>query len=87
MKKILFISTRDPYSGRYSGDVIGSNKIINVLKKKNILDVVCLGKETFSQKNIFKFKKPFLLMRIFYVIKSLIFLQPLQFGLFFSKDM
>ena len=55
MKKILFISTRDPYSGRYSGDVIGSNKIINVLKKKNILDVVCLGKETFSQKNIFKF--------------------------------
>ena len=34
MKKILFISTRDPYSGRYSGDVIGSKKIINILKKK-----------------------------------------------------
>ena len=87
MKKILFISTRDPYSGRYSGDVIGSNKIINVLKKKNILDVVCLGEKTFSQKNIFKFKKPFLFTRIFYVIKSFVFLQPLQFGLFFSKDM
>ena len=87
MKKILFIATRDPYSGRYSGDVIGSNKIINVLKKKNILDVVCLGEKTFSQKNIFKFKKPFLLIRIFNVIKSLVFLQPLQFGLFFSKDM
>ena len=87
MKKILFISTRDPYSGRYSGDVIGSNKIINVLKKKNILDVVCFGKKTLSQKNVFKFKKPFFLIRIFYVIKSLILLQPLQFGLFFSKDM
>ena len=87
MKKILFISTRDPFSGRYSGDVIGSNKIINVLKKKNILDVVCLGEKTFSQKNIFKFKKPFLFTRIFYVIKSFVFLQPLQFGLFFSKDM
>ena len=87
MKKILFISTRDPYSGRYSGDVIGSNKIINVLNKKNILDVVCFGEKPLSKKNVFKFKKPFFLIRIFYVIKSLILLQPLQFGLFFSKEM
>ena len=87
MKKILFISTRDPYSGRYSGDVIGSNKIINVLNKKNILDVVCFGEKPLSKKNVFKFKKPFFLLRIFYVIKSLILLQPLQFGLFFSKEM
>ena len=49
MKKILFISTRDPYSGRYSGDVIGSNKIINVLNKKNILDVVCFGEKPLSK--------------------------------------
>ena len=87
MKKILFISTRDPYSGRYSGDVIASNKIINVLNKKNILDVVCFGEKPLSKKNVFKFKKPFFLLRIFYVIKSLILLQPLQFGLFFSKEM
>ena len=87
MKKILFISTRDPYSGRYSGDVIGSKKIINILKKKNILDVVCLGEKNFSQKNIFKFKKPFFLSKIFYVFKSLILFQPLQFGLFFSQEM
>ena len=87
MKKILFISTRDPYSGRYSGDVIGSKKIINILKKKNVLDVVCLGEKNFSQKNIFKFKKPFLLSKIFYVFKSLILFQPLQFGLFFSQEM
>ena len=87
MKKILFISTRDPYSGRYSGDVIGSKKIIDILKKKNILDVVCLGEKNFSQKNVFKFKKPFFLLKIFYVFKSLVFFKPLQFGLFFSKDM
>ena len=43
MKKILFISTRNPYSGRYSGDVIRSLKIIKSLKKKFILDVVCLN--------------------------------------------
>ena len=87
MKKILFISTRDPYSGRYSGDVIGSKKIIDILKKKNILDVVCLGEKNFSQKNFFKFKKTFFLLKIFYVFKSLVFFKPLQFGLFFSKDM
>ena len=87
MKKILFISTRDPYSGRYSGDVIGSKKIIDILKKKNILDVVCLGEKNFSQKNVFKFKKPFFLLKIFYMFKSLVFFKPLQFGLFFSKDM
>ena len=46
MKKILFISTRNPYSGRYSGDVIRSFKIINILKKKYKIDLVYLGKKT-----------------------------------------
>ena len=59
MKKILFISTRDPYSGRYSGDVIGSKKIIDILKKKNILDVVCLGEKNFSQKMFLNSKNLF----------------------------
>ena len=36
MKKILFITTRNPYSGRFSGDVIGSLKIINFLKEKGL---------------------------------------------------
>ena len=35
-KKILFITTRNPYSGRYSGDVIRSAKIINLLKKNTL---------------------------------------------------
>ena len=35
MKKILFITTRNPYSGRFSGDVIGSLKIINFLNNIN----------------------------------------------------
>ena len=45
MKKILFITTRNPFSGRYSGDVIRSLKIVNFLKKKHNLDVVCLIKK------------------------------------------
>ena len=44
MKKILFVSARNPYSGRYSGDVIRSLKLIDLLKKKYHLDVICLKK-------------------------------------------
>ena len=33
MKKALFVSTRNPFSERYSGDVIGSQKVIKILKK------------------------------------------------------
>ena len=88
MRKILFISTRNPYSGRYSGDVITSKKIISVLKKKNIVDLVTLDKQRdFSQKNIFIFKQPSFFQKIFYIFKSILILEPLEFGVFFSKEM
>tara|TARA_B100001057_G_C22832331_1_gene943846 strand:- start:1437 stop:2453 length:1017 start_codon:yes stop_codon:yes gene_type:complete len=45
------------------------------------------GKEDFSRKNIFIFQSPILLLKIFYVIKSLLFLKPLQLGLFYSDKM
>ena len=47
MAKILFITTRNPYSGRYSGDVIRALKVINFLRKKNIVDVVYLSKKKY----------------------------------------
>ncbi len=88
MKKILFISTRNPYSNRYSGDVIGSKKIVETLKKKSELKIVTLGdKEDFSQDNIFIFKTPSLLAKLIYIFKSLLFFEPLQFGLFYSNKM
>ena len=88
MKKILFISTRNPYSNRYSGDVIGSKKIVETLKKNSELNIVTLGnEEDFSQNNIFIFKSPNLLEKIIHIIKSLLFLEPLQFGLFYSNKM
>ena len=88
MKKILFISTRNPFSNKYSGDVIGSKKIVKILKKKCVLDIVSLGdKENFSQKNIFIFKKPSFSNKILHTLKSLIFLQPVQFGFFYSSEM
>ena len=45
MKKILFITTRNPYSGRYSGDVIRAKKIIKYLRKKNSVVAVFLTKK------------------------------------------
>jgi glycosyltransferase involved in cell wall biosynthesis len=88
MKKILFISTRNPYSNRYTGDIIGSKKIINMLKKNNVIDVVALGdRKDFSQKNIFIFKKPFFFNKFLHALKSLILLQPIQLGFFYSNEM
>lgn len=87
MKKILFISPRNPYSGRYSGDVIRSLKIINLLKKKYHLDVVCLKKNNLNikEKSLIAFKHPNIFLKFVYCIISILKLEPIQFGLFFSN--
>ena len=87
MKKILFISPRNPYSGRYSGDVIRSLKIINLLKKKYHLDVVCLKKNNLNikEKSLIAFKHPNIFLKFIYCIISILKLEPIQFGLFFSN--
>ncbi len=90
MKKILFVSTRNPYSGRYSGDVIRSYKIIDILKKKYLVDVAYLGKKANDINkgiNLISFDQPNLLEKIFYCFISLIKFEPIQFGLFFSRPM
>ena len=89
MKKILFITTRNPYSGRYSGDVIRSLKIINLFKKKYKLDIVCLKDKDSELKinNLISYNYPNFFKKIFYCLVSFLKLQPLQFGLFYSKEM
>jgi hypothetical protein len=87
MKKILFITTRNPYSGRFSGDVIGSLKIISLLKKKNKVDIVTLGQESIKKKNIIFFRQPNYLLKILYAFLSLLKKKPLQFGFFYSASM
>ena len=92
MRKILFITTRNPYSGRYSGDVIRAKKIIEYLRKKNSVDVVALSRKKEilylkkDKRNIF-FKTPNIVQRIFFCILSLVKFEPLQFGLFCSNKM
>ena len=88
MKKILFITTRNPYSGRLSGDVIGSLKIINFLKKKHQIDVITLGRGKSNLKRGGKiFNHPNFFFKFFYVFFSLLRLSPMHFGIFFSKKM
>ena len=47
-KKILFITPRNPFSGRYSGDVIRAKKISQYLKKKFWLFISSFFKFFFS---------------------------------------
>ncbi len=90
MKKILFITTRNPFSGRFSGDVIRSSRIIKFLRKKYNVDVLFLGKEEKlnNNKNItYSFKYPNYLLKVYYCLKSFLKLQPIQFGLFHSPKL
>ena len=88
MKKILFIATRNPYSGKFSGDVIGSLKIINFLKKKNHVDIITLdNKKSGFKKSIIYFKSPNFFFKTFFALCSLLSLKPIQFGFFLSKKM
>ena len=65
MKKALFVSTRNPFSKRYSGDIIGSKGVIKNLKRIYSLDIVSLGNnEDLSKKNIFIFKSPSFFFKI-----------------------
>ncbi len=88
-KKILFITTRNPFSGRYSGDVIRSAKIINLLKKKYSLDIVCLDKDRniSHKKKLISFNSPNLFSKLKFCLFSLLKLKPVQMGLFYSNQM
>ena len=90
MKKILFISPRNPFSGRYSGDVIRAKKFIYFLSKDNYVKVISPDVENSKKKesklNYEGFKSPNFLIKIFYIIISIIKLRPFQLGYFYSPQ-
>jgi hypothetical protein len=89
MKKILFISPRNPFSGRYSGDVVRAKKFVYFLSRDNYVKVIspdkfdCKKKE--SRLSYEGFSDTNLILKLFYIIFSLLKLKPLQLGYFYSS--
>ena len=88
MKKILFICPRNPFSERYSGDVIRAKKFIYSLSKNNYVKVISSdfkdSKKKESKLSYEGFKEISFFIKIFYIFFSLIKIKPLQLGYFFS---
>ncbi len=91
MKKILFVSARNPFSGRYSGDVIRAKKFIYFLSRNNYVKVISTNskhsKRRESKMSYEGFKKTNFLLKIFNILLSVIKLQPLQLGYFYSEEL
>ncbi len=88
MKKILFICPRNPFSERYSGDVIRAKKTIYFLSKNHYVKVISTDLKD-SEKKESKlsyegFKETNFFIKIFYIFFSFIRLKPIQLGYFFS---
>ena len=88
MKKILFICPRNPFSERFSGDVIRAKKFIYFFSKNNYVKVVSPNlkdsKKKDSRFSYEGFKEVNIFIKIFYIFFSLIKIKPLQLGYFFS---
>jgi hypothetical protein len=88
MKKILFISPRNPFSGRYSGDVIKAKKFIYFLSRNNYVKVISFdtqnSKKKESKLSYEGFSSPNFISKFFYIFSSLLKLKPLQLGYFYS---
>jgi len=92
MKKILFVSSRNPFSNIYSGDRIRAKAIITHLSKKNKVDLVCsdyiqnLKSKKVNFKGNFFFFKYNRFFQAINSIKALIKFKPMQSGFFFSSE-
>tara|TARA_E500000178_G_C16982123_1_gene736315 strand:+ start:67 stop:1239 length:1173 start_codon:yes stop_codon:yes gene_type:complete len=89
IKKLLYITPRNPFSGRFSGDVIRAKKFTQYLKKKFLVTLLTLDKNISSQKkfgnlNLITFKEKNFFIKFFYILRFLLKLQPMQLGYFYS---
>lgn len=92
IKKLLFITPRNPFSGRFSGDVIRAKKICQYLKKKFSVTILTLDEYISSQKkienfNLITFKEKNIVIKFLNILRFLLKLKPMQLGYFYSKEM
>ena len=89
MKKILFLTVRDPFSGRFSGDVIRSKKFVEYFSKKNKVQIFSLGNnnkfKNSKKKSIKIFKRENFILIFFRCLLSIIQLKPLHLNFFYSS--
>ena len=76
MKKILFICPRNPFSERFSGDIIRTKKFIYFLSKNNYVKVISPNLKDFKKKDskfsYEGFKEVNIFIKIFYIFFSLL---------------
>jgi len=88
MKKILFISNRNPFSGRYSGDVIRGNKFINFLSRNCYVKVISPNnKDILKKESKFSyqgFKNSNLILKIISIFFAFLKFEPMQLGYFYN---
>ena len=88
MKKILFICPRNPFSERFSGDVIRAKKFIYFFSKSNYVKVISPDlKDSRKKDSKFSyegFKEINFFIKIFHIFLSLLKAKPMQLGYFFS---
>ena len=93
MQKILIVSSKGISSHNFDGAQKRIFDIAKYLSKKNKVDFACIESENFKVKNNFKFFSKIvvfqinLFSRIFNSLISIIKLQPIQNGFFFSKNL
>ena len=90
MKKILFICPRNPFSGRFSGDVIRAKKFINFLSRNNYVKVLSPNFEDTNKKesklSYHGFKDPNIFTKVINILISFFYFRPLQLGYFYSPQ-
>ncbi len=91
MRKLLFITPRNPFSGRFSGDVIRAYKFVNYLEKKYSITIATLDKINQSKKvgkiNLITFKQYNIFFKLIQILLKVLTLKPMQLGYFYSKQM
>tara|TARA_B100001057_G_scaffold376404_1_gene381550 strand:+ start:635 stop:1798 length:1164 start_codon:yes stop_codon:yes gene_type:complete len=90
IKKILFISPRNPFASRFSGDVIRAKKFIEFFEKKYQITIITIDNlksvRKIGKTKIFTFKEKNIFLKLKYIFKSFTKFQPMQLGYFYSKE-
>ena len=93
MQKILIVSSKNLLSQPFEGAQKRILDISKFLSKKNQIDLVCIGENILKKKDNLKHFNHFKVFRVNFISKiinmifSLLKLEPVQNGYFFSKEM